>query len=171
MASGLTSIGASVSAGLSALVAGIIILFFFPLPQGKVAQTVAGRAHVVDGDSLEIGSLRLRLYGLDAPELRQQCSGRDGRSIACGQEARKHLLALIEGREVVCTGLERDRYERLLVTCRAGDRDLNDQMVADGWAVSYGAYQSVEGRARRERRGLWDGDFEEPASWRRRHAQ
>ena len=47
-----------------------------------------GPARVVDGDSLEIAALRVRLYGIDAPELSQHCASGDGRDYPCGRDAR-----------------------------------------------------------------------------------
>src|SRR5690348_9787652 len=65
-------------------------------------ERVSGRAEVTDGDSLEIGSTRLRLYGVDAVEGRQSCK-RDGREWPCGDEARRKLRSLIGDRTVTCT--------------------------------------------------------------------
>ncbi|MEH6727511.1 MAG: thermonuclease family protein, partial [Hyphomicrobiales bacterium] len=49
---------------------------------------------VVDGDSLAIGQKRLRLVGIDAPELQQTCL-RDGKAVQCGLMAKQHLAALV----------------------------------------------------------------------------
>jgi len=35
-----------------------------------IADDIVGRARVVDGDTLQIGSTRLRLHGVDAPDMR-----------------------------------------------------------------------------------------------------
>ncbi len=157
------------SAVLSVLCAGIIVAFVLPLPKRDALETVAGTPRVVDGDSLEFGQLRLRLRGIDAPELHQECNDRQGRPFACGRIAKDHLKSLVGARRVTCTADDLDKYGRRLGTCAVGDTDIGRQMVADGWAVSYGGYFSQEGRARRERRGIWDGDFDAPARWREKH--
>jgi endonuclease YncB( thermonuclease family) len=36
-----------------------------------------GQASVIDGDTLEIHSTRIRLWGIDAPESTQLCRGED----------------------------------------------------------------------------------------------
>lgn len=131
-------------------------------------QELAGSAIVNDGDSITIGSQRIRLRGIDAPELSQTCR-RGGADYACGRASRDALAALVRGRTVSCTGWERDRYERLLAVCTAGGRDLNRSQVEAGWAVAYGDYRDLEDDARRQRSGLWAGTFERPQEWRVRH--
>jgi endonuclease YncB( thermonuclease family) len=125
-----------------------------------------GRLRVADGDSLELDGVRLRLEGIDAPELDQSCSLL-GAAHPCGREAREHLLHLIAGRPVTCVSRDLDRYGRHLGRCRAGDTDLNAEMVRTGWAVAYGAYDRQEAEARAHGRGLWSGDFTWPQEFRR----
>ena len=130
---------------------------------------LAGSALAVDGDSLVIGEKRLRLEGIDAPEMGQVCIVA-GRSVDCGRQARNHLRALIAGNDVTCSGWQEDKYLRLLVRCSARSVDLNAAMVRDGWAVAYGDFEREEAEARAERRGLWQGDFDRPRDWRADHA-
>src|SRR5262245_40881780 len=80
-------------------------------PPKATGGTIAGRARVVDGDSLEIGFSRIRLFGIDAPEARQDCRDKDNRVTPCGMQARRALLDLVGGREVSCTpvGASHDR--------------------------------------------------------------
>ena len=128
----------------------------------------AGEARVADGDSLEIGGERIRLRGIDAPELAQRCR-KGGADYACGSSARDALLALVSGRQVTCTGWERDRYGRLLAACSAGGVELNRELVSSGWAVAYGDFAAEEAAARNAGRGLWAGSFETPQGWRKQH--
>lgn len=128
-----------------------------------------GPAHVADGDSVAIGGTRLRLVGIDAPELAQTCR-RDGRAFACGETAKARLLTLIDGRPLDCRWDRRDKYGRGLAVCRVGAVDLGAAMVRDGWAVAYGLYEAEEAEAQRAKRGLWAGSFEWPEDF-RRHAR
>lgn len=132
-------------------------------------QRIGGVFRVVDGDSLENGGRRLRLRGVDAPELGQTCRRAEG-DWACGRDARQALVLLMQGQGVICAGNDLDKYGRLLVTCRDGDRDLNGAMVRQGMAVAFGRYEQEEQSARSDRLGLWAGPFDRPSDWRRRHA-
>lgn len=138
---------------------------FFGVPD----ETLHGMARIGDGDSLTLSGKRIRLEGIDAPELDQHCTRR-GSAYPCGQEAKAALQHLIGDAEVTCRGGQRDRYDRLLARCTARDIDINHAMVEAGWAVAYGAYGEAQSRARRAGRGLWAGEFEQPQDWRRAHS-
>ena len=131
-------------------------------------QRFAGNAVAVDGDSLVMEGRRVRLRGLDAPELGQVCH-RGAIAYRCGQEARTALRSLIAGQTITCQGSGRDRFERVLARCEARGEDVGSVLVRRGLAVSFGAYESEESEARQARRGLWAGPFETPQAWRRRH--
>ena len=142
-------------------------------PPRATGAAIEGRAQVVDGDSLEIGRTRIRLYGIDAPEARQDCRDGENRVSPCGMQARRALAELIGGREVSCTpvGLSHDRS---VAVCTVQGRDLSDAMVRSGHAIelrqhSRGRYAAAEREARGAKRGLWAGRFDEPAQWRREH--
>lgn len=163
----------AIAAVLGALVAAYNEPWFDDLFAEK---TFAGPARVVDGDSLEIASLRVRLYGIDAPELAQHCAGADGRDYACGREARERLAAAISGRTVSCRREGRDRFKRVLARCQAGDDELGAAMVRQGWAVAYAGadgdgHRGLERAAQRARAGLWAGRFDRPDDWRRQQRQ
>ena len=54
------------------------------LPLSATAETLSGPVRVVDGDTLELGKERIRLYGIDAPETKQLCKNNTGKDYACG---------------------------------------------------------------------------------------
>jgi len=122
---------------------------------------------IVDGDTLAADGSRLRLVGLDAPERGQSC-GEGEKVWACGEAARTLLQDMLAGRQVQCRGHRRDRYGRLLVTCRAGGTDPAAALVRRGLAVSTGGYDTEEQAARLEKTGIWSGPFDRPADWRHR---
>lgn len=143
------------------------------LPQTGPAPTVTGFATVIDGDTLRIGREPIRIEGIDAPELRQTCRDAQGREWACGRVARQRLAEFIAGKKVTCTARGRDRYGRMLAVCAAGAiADLGGALVRAGYAVDYRRYSTAYAAdarsARDERRGLWQGQFENPEDWRRR---
>ena len=148
-------------------VTALALLAFLWLIAAKLsdhAETVhSGQFRAADGDSLSLGKERMRLYGIDAPELSQTCE-RAGSAWTCGQQAKRTLQALVAPTDTQCSGTGRDRFDRLLVVCHAGGVDLNAEMVRRGMAVSYGAYGDEEAWAKAEKAGLWAGTFERPRS-------
>jgi endonuclease YncB( thermonuclease family) len=142
----------------------IFVLVAMP-PVPAMAETVAGAAQVADGDTLTIEGRRIRLLGIDAPELGQPCT-RDGETWPCGEQAKRELDALIGANPVECEGNETDQYGRLVAVCRSGGFELNAAMVASGWATAFRKYSSDyvahEFRAKSTKKGIWRSDFELP---------
>lgn len=132
-----------------------------------------GTVDVIDGDSFRRGKDEIRLNGIDAPEYRQTCRDEAGRDWNCGKEAARALRSLVAGRTVECTGLDADRYGRLVSRCTVGGLVLNAEMVRLGWAVAYTRHATLyvreEEEARRDRRGIWRGTFDLPEDWREIH--
>jgi endonuclease YncB( thermonuclease family) len=128
-------------------------------------------AKAMDGDSLRQGDNEIRLYGIDAPEYLQNCRDERNQAWPCGREAAEFLRGLVRGKTVSCSAVDVDAYDRLVATCEAEGRSLNREMVKEGWAIAYRrhslAYVTLESEARRQKRGIWSGSFEEPEKWRR----
>lgn len=152
---------------LAAAILGLLALLAARIDQVAERSNV-GQAIVHDGDTLTVGGQRMRLRGIDAPEYRQVCTGAGG-TYPCGRRARAALAAMAAGKAVTCKGWENDKYGRLLVTCAAGNTQINSEMVRQGWAVAYGNYSAEEAEARQARRGLWKGEFQRPRDWRLDH--
>ncbi|WP_272800061.1 thermonuclease family protein [Sphingobium sp. AntQ-1] len=131
---------------------------------------ISGTAHVADGDTLRVGATRVRLSGVDAPELLQRC-GSDGRMVACGTMAAEWLRRRVEGRPITCEQVDTDRYGRSVAICRVGGEDIGAAIVEAGWATAYRSYSMAyvgqEARARAARRGIWALGFEAPSDYRR----
>jgi len=125
---------------------------------------------VIDGDSLIIGNQRIRLSGIDAPELRQTCARSDGRRWQCGASAKTALVTLANAGGLSCAATGTDPYGRRIAICRAGGRDLGAAMVAKGLALAFGAdaagYRPIERAAKRAGIGLWQGRHQTPAAYR-----
>ncbi|TCU39934.1 thermonuclease family protein [Rhizobium azibense] len=151
----------SIRDGVTALAILALIWLFAAKLDDRPDTLHSGRFHAADGDSLTTGAERMRLKGIDAPELHQSCE-RGGKRWACGRAAKEALQALVSERDTRCGGAGRDHYDRLLVVCRSGGIDLNAEMVARGMAVSNGDYEREEARARAQRAGLWAGAFKRP---------
>lgn len=90
--------------------------------------------YVIDGDTFSCNHKRIRLAGIDAPELEGHC--RPGRHCVSGDPlaAREALYRLTHG-QVRCQQLELDSYGRSVATCTANGQDLSCAMVASGHAI------------------------------------
>ena len=147
----------------------LLALLLLTLPSLSHADII-GKARVVDGDTIHIGKTKIRLHGIDAPEMKQTCRTSRGKEKLCGVLAKKALERLVRGQDVVCKGDKRDRYKRLIATCYVGPFNINEQMVTDGWALAYRKYSMdyvrAETVAKSRREGMWRGEFEMP--WTRR---
>ncbi len=102
---------------------------------------------VVDGDTVDVDidlgfyiwikKQRIRLLGIDAPELK-------GETRPEGVAATDHLKSLIEGKSIILRtvkgsdGADRDdSFGRWLGTVYVGDIDVNAEMIRSGHAMPY----------------------------------
>ena len=129
---------------------------------------LAGKARVIDGDTIEVAGVRVRLWGVDAPEKRQSC--RSGRKTwSCGGLAEAALRS--RSADLRCQEKGKDRYGRVLAVCYEGRDDVNAWLVSEGWALAYRqfakAYVPQEAEAKAQKRGVHRGEFIAPWDWRR----
>ena len=133
-------------------------------------EEIVGRASVIDGDTIEVRGVRIRMQGIDAPESSQTCE-RDGQPYRCGQQAANFLDGLVGGQTVRCLEETKDKYGRTVAVCFIAGADVNAQMVEQGWAVAYRqystAYVPAEDRAKAARKGIWAGTFQVPSEFRK----
>ena len=146
-----------------------ILLPLLLAPAVAIGATL-GTARVIDGDTIQVAGQRIRLYGIDAPEINQLCQRKDVPWL-CGAEAAKTLRELVAGSAVSCAENDRDRYGRIVAICKTNGADINAAMVLSGMALAYRKYSNVyighEASAKLARRGLWSGLFIPPWEWRR----
>jgi endonuclease YncB( thermonuclease family) len=154
---------------------GLVLLA--PLP-GESAQATGRVVGVIDGDTLDIltagfETLRVRLSGIDAPELGQ----------AFGRNAKAALSSLVFARSVAIEWRKRDRYDRVVAKVMLEGRDIAFEMLALGMAWHYTRFEAeqpaadrreyadAQTRARVARRGLWaDAAPVPPWDYRARHS-
>ena len=143
-------------------------------PNAMAQQEISGTARVIDGDTLEIGGVRLSLAGVDAAEAGQRCA-RGERLVDCGIAAGAQLSDLTAGVTVSCVMLglgdpAHDAVEGIRAHCASDGYDLSEGMVYTGWAlVEPGAaplYRNLERAAEAAERGLWRYRFVAPWEWR-----
>ncbi|EAI0665683.1 thermonuclease family protein [Campylobacter upsaliensis] len=131
---------------------------------------------VIDGDTIEllaktskenpynhITKLKIRLYGIDAPELKQ----------AYGKEAKEYLSALVLKQEVGLIIENKDKYERIVGTIFLKGKDINKEMVKNGYAHAYESfskkYLAEQADAKMFKLGLWqDEKAVKPSEFRRK---
>lgn len=120
---------------------------------------------ISDGDTITVLSgkeqTKIRLYGIDAPEKKQDY----------GQRSRQFLANLIAGEVVEIDENGKDRYKRTLGIIHYKGQDINAQMVLNGYAWAYVKYSRIyvdyESTARKNKRGLWQSsDPTPPWEWR-----
>lgn len=132
-----------------------------------LAGDLTGQASIIDGDTLEIHGVRIRLWGIDAPESSQLCRDEDSSLYRCGAKAANDLDTFIARRPVNCMPMNQDQYGRTVATCSAGGVDLGEWLVHNGLALDWpqyskGRYEAAQHDANRAGRGLWKGSYVEP---------
>lgn len=101
----------------------------------RPADAVTSTVSVYDGDTITIDGERIRILGLDAPEL--------GRGARCPEEARAaeaardELQRLLRGAEITLQRDGTDRYGRTLANVYADGRDVARALIAGGLARPY----------------------------------
>jgi micrococcal nuclease len=145
-----------------------IALVFAPLGSVTPAETSSAKVvSVHDGDTITVldagRQTKVRLEGIDAPELRQPF----------GSKARDALAALTKGKTVGMIGGKPDRYGRTVARVEVDGQDVGHRLVSDGLAWHYTRYSrdaalaAAERVARETRRGLWvDARPVPPWDWR-----
>lgn len=169
---------------------GLAVWLLLAACAAQAAGTLHGKVvGVADGDTVTVLDARkkrhkIRLQGIDAPELRQ----------AFGRKSKQSLSGLVFGRQVKVVLQQRDRYGRWLgkvmaadTVCRAADcpltLDVGHVQLTRGlawWYRAYAkeqsaadaaAYKRAEQQARARRAGLWQSARPTPPwAWRRKHS-
>ncbi len=107
-------------------------------PDAAVAKAaVSGPVRVIDGDTLDIGGTRVRLFGIDAPEADQTCRTEQGQVWACGAWVTDQVRTRFGGRQAVCEPITTDRYGRVVARCSVRGEDVGQSLVSDGLAFAY----------------------------------
>lgn len=157
-------------------VATLVLLMYSNAFAGRIVEGIVKA--VYDGDTLllatrEDSRLKVRLYGIDAPETRKP----DIAGQPFGAIAKRTLMYKVIGRQVTAEIIDIDLHKRVVAVIRYAGRDINREMVSEGMAWAYrqylqGEYASeyirVENRARSHRAGFWrDASPQPPWDFRR----
>ena len=135
---------------------------------------------ISDGDTFRrIGDSKIRLEGIDAPEIKQLCYNKIKNPYPCGELSKSKLTSILnknQKKKIYCYYSEKDRYNRYIAECFLG-RDsaynINKIMVRSGHAVAYLRYSKKylndQEYAKKEKLGIWQGTFVIPEQWRRKN--
>lgn len=141
-----------------------IVLAFFPEPESNFHELTGKVVAIADGDTLTLLDSdkvqhKIRLHGIDAPEKAQ----------AFGTKAKEALAEKVHEKTVRVVWKEKDQYGRIVGDVNLGDRNINIEMVHDGFAWWYRTYapksrllEQAEADARKAKRGLWRDKNPEP---------
>ena len=151
------------------LLAALVALAAIPAIAAIEAEPLTGKVvSVTDGDTVRVldaanVQLKVRLQGIDAPELGQPF----------GKASRERLAELVMRKDVVLHEHGKDKFGRTLGWLEVGGADVAAQMLADGLAWHYVKYDhsqtlaEAEQSARAAKRGLWaDAKAMPPWDWR-----
>ncbi|WP_276503899.1 thermonuclease family protein [Terrimonas pollutisoli] len=134
-------------------------LFFLASPEinNKEATDQAGTViKIVDGDTFDLltadqATLRVRMYGIDCPEKKQDFY----------QSAKNALAAYIFKKNVQLKITGHDRNRRTIAMVYCNGQNINLAMIKNGFAWHFSKYSSdinfaqAESQARKAKAGLW----------------
>ena len=159
---------------LNLILSSLIFILFFTIETNSSSdfkKIIKGSAKIIDGDTIKVKGEKIRLFGIDAPEMKQICTNKNSQLYKCGKEAKIALEMYIYS-EVICYYNNKDRYGRILGICFVEETELNKMMVQSGNAVAYLKYSKKylndQEIAKNKNRGLWSGEFDMPWEWRKK---
>ena len=112
----------------------LIFIFLFIL-SSITSANISGTALIVDGDTIAISGMNVRLNGIDTPERQQTCK-KAGVTWRCGYEATETLRGWTYTKEVRRVGDTKDRYGRLIADCFVDGYNVNARLVYEGWTLA-----------------------------------
>jgi len=142
---------------------------FLMVAGAAIAGVFKGEVRVIDGDEIEVAGKRVRLYGIEAPELGQTCWYRN-KEFPCGLSARRNLWLNVKDQRLACR--EKSVVDGVVVALcyDAKGRDVAGDQVRSGWALAVPkqveVYIKAEAEAKRQKLGLWNFNFTKPWDWR-----
>ena len=156
-----------------------LFLFLILFQQHSFALEIKGYPRIIDGDSIEINKKKIRLLGIDAPEIKQICKKpfltisffSFKKNYKCGLLAKNQLKKFLQKKEIICVSQAKDKYKRYLSICYFEKKDINAWLVKNGYALAYERYSKKyileQEYAKNNKLGIWKGSFLSPEEWRK----
>jgi len=162
------------------LLAALVILNAAAAHAAPLRTVTATITKITDGDTVQAVTpegtkLKVRLYGIDAPETAKgKIPGEP-----FGNDARNYLATLVSQKTVRVEIRDIDRYRRMVAILWLGDRNVNQEMLSAGMAEAYREYLKTpyrtpflqaEQEANAQVKGIWSqgSNYERPSQFRRR---
>ncbi len=151
-----------------------------PVPESRKKKSITADNHkktvqgtvtrVFNATTFSMGQMRLKLYGIDAPDVNQPCVNKRNEHYACGRMAKKKLEKLLLNKNVMCQLIQPIGANYYAATCKIQGYDIGATMVSVGWAVAdrkvSAVYIPYEQQAHQANQGLWSGKFVAPWDFR-----
>lgn len=161
----------------------LVFSFFIFLLSTKASsiEKIEGVPSVTDGDTIKINGNKIRLFGIDAPEVKQSCKKpfisfsfyNLYKKYNCGVISTEKLRDKVSNKKISCLISNKDRYGRFIGECFYNKLNLNSWMVKNGYAVAYLKYSkkfvAQENQAKKNKLGIWQGPFINPWEWRKKN--
>jgi len=163
------------------LILAALLIFCAAASQAAPLRTITATiTKITDGDTVQAVTsegtkLKVRLYGIDAPETAKgKIPGEP-----FGNDAREYLTSLVSHQTVRVEIRDIDRYRRMVAIIWLNERNVNLEMISAGMAEAYGEYlkqpyrtpfiQAEQG-AKAQGKGIWSqgSNYERPSQFRRR---
>jgi micrococcal nuclease len=119
------------------------------------ASPITGHARIIDGDTLIVDHVKIRLNGVDAPEIGKPNS----RDYYVGLGAKFKLTDIVGGAPIACQPDGTRSYDRIVAVCKrvSDGLDIGAELIRRGWALdcprfSKGRYAHLEPQGVRVRR-------------------
>ena len=146
-----------------------VLILLLTLISAPIFAAPNGTVRVIDADTIDVGGTRVRLFGIDAPEMGQPCRA-DGREWDCGAWTRDAVRNRFEGTYASCDQRDIDRYARVVAQCTVDGQDMGQLIVYSGLAWAFRRYSETydldEKAAAIAGRGLWAVDVQMPSDYR-----
>ncbi len=148
----------------------LIVVWLLGSTAASAQTQINGAIRVIDGDTFDVGSTRVRLFGIDAPEGDQPCTDAQGTKLACGTFVTTQVRDAYRGKQATCRQIDVDRYGRSVARCAVGGVDVGQSLVASGLAFAFAQYSkdyiTVEKAAIRAGRGIHAYNLIRPSEFR-----
>lgn len=162
------------------IIAALVVLGAVAVHAAPIRIVTATITRISDGDTVQAitpegTKLKVRLYGIDAPET--QKGNKLGEPF--GNASRDYLASMISQRSVRVEILDIDRYRRMVAILWLAERNVNQEMIAAGMAEAYVEYLKkpyrtpfiqAEQEAKAHGKGIWSqgSRYERPSQFRKR---